>query len=133
MSQEANQQPQDRKPIVPVTLVPTLDAKTARRKKASSGRNAMIIGGVISAIGCLLTFISGFQTLYWGAILFGGIAFFFGLAEYTKARSDSSNGIKANNQEDSVGKLEILNELFDSGLITEEEFNNKKQEILSGM
>ena len=81
MQQDDKQQPQQWKPTQQVTLVPTLDAKDTQQKKASTGRSTMIIGGVVCFIGVLLTLLSGFQTLFWGAILFGGIAFFTGLAQ----------------------------------------------------
>jgi len=85
MSQEDNQQPQDWKPTQHVTLVPILNEKSTLQKNSSSGKSTMIIGGIVCALGCMLTLLSGFQTLFWGAILFGGIAFFSGLAQYTKS------------------------------------------------
>jgi len=91
MSQEDNQQPpQDSKSIHQVTLVPILNAKDTLQRKANNGKRTMIVGGVVCIIGCLLTLLSGFQTLFWGAILFGGSAFLFGLIQYVKAQSDGS-------------------------------------------
>jgi hypothetical protein len=90
MPQEDNQQPKDWKPTQRVTLVPILDEKSTLQKKASSGKTTMIVGGVICVFGCLLTLLSGFQTLFWGAILFGGIAFLSGLTQYIKAQRNSS-------------------------------------------
>ncbi len=90
MQQGDQPQPPDWRPIQRTTLVPTVDAKGALKSKASSGRNTMIVGGVVCALGVLFTLLSGFQTLFWGAILFGGIAFFSGMAQYAKANSDLS-------------------------------------------
>jgi hypothetical protein len=90
MAQEDNQPPQVRKPIHHVTLVPIVDQKITRKKEASSGKNTMIIGGVICGLGLLLTLLSGFQTLFWGAISLGGIAFIAGLVQYNKSRSGIS-------------------------------------------
>jgi len=50
----------------------------------------MIAGGVLFVIGCALTLLSGFQTLYWGAILAGGIGFFWGLVQFIEDKTNSS-------------------------------------------
>jgi hypothetical protein len=86
LSGDYYQPPQSQKRIQQVTLVSPLDARSAQQKKANAGRNAMIAGAVMGLIGVAATALSQGEVLYWGAILFGGGAFIWGLVEYTKNR-----------------------------------------------
>jgi len=76
---------QQRTPKENVTLAPVLDAAAARQKRAGGGRTTLIIGAVAMVLGCGLTYASNFEVLYWGAILFGGIAVISGLVQLAKA------------------------------------------------
>ncbi len=68
-----------------VTLVPTLDASALKAKSARSGRNTMLIGCGLVVLGVVLTALASGETLYWGAIVFGGMAFIYGLIKYLRA------------------------------------------------
>jgi hypothetical protein len=88
---DADGQPSSWTPLQQTQLVSFEDKKSALEKSAKSGRNSMIAGGIFFVLGIFLTAISEGQVLFWGAIVFGLIAFFVGLAKFIKAKKDQSD------------------------------------------
>jgi hypothetical protein len=66
-------------------------ADQTKNERRAAGQRQMIMGGVICAIGLIVTIVSytavehagGTYVVAWGAIIFGGIRFFRGLVQAT--------------------------------------------------
>jgi hypothetical protein len=62
-----------------------------------AGLKNMLIGGLIACVGALLTYIGyneaghggGKYVIWWGAVVYGGIQFFRGLAQHGQGQQQS--------------------------------------------